>query len=391
MGRTERVTSITACERLMAMSPCPDTPRERRLLTTPKVGIIGGWGDADDYEGVARYMSEREGLMAQSVAVEGVPSTSAVSTRSFSSVRSSTLKIPQKRPLEPLPGSGASTSSSPKPFVFKEFHLNTARRASGRVGRAAASAVVRSRAVWRSGDDAPGALTARQSDVLPSLLPGRFFVRMDHGTVSKYCALSTDDAMRPELAARVDAAAAAEPATPEPSVVHHPSGSPPSPLSPLSPQPSVSFSPLFLRAQSSLESFQPQRLSAPGAYNSRSYSSLSPFMWERSEPTVPSSTTAFNPSTATPRARVHAIPQLAAPRARAMLPALEYRATLRSSPMRGAQTSLTAEPTLRRRLRPLSNVNVISECAPAAAGATKSDLLMSEIRSLRSKAIACEV
>jgi hypothetical protein len=74
-----------------------------------------------------------------------------------------------------------------------------------------------------------------------------------------------------------------------------------------------------------------------------------------------------------------------------MLPALEYRATLRSSPMRGAQTSLTAEPTLRRRLRPLSNVNVISECAPAAAGATKSDLLMSEIRSLRSKAIACEV
>ena len=38
-----------------------------------------------------------------------------------STVRSSTLKIPQKRPLEPLPVSSASTSSSPKPFVFKGF------------------------------------------------------------------------------------------------------------------------------------------------------------------------------------------------------------------------------------------------------------------------------
>lgn len=414
------MTSITACERLMAMSPCAEPPREPSLLTaTPNVGI-GGWGDADDYEVVARYMSERKGPMALSAAVESMPSTFAVQDRAFRTVRSSTLKIPQKRPLEPLPVSCASTSSpSPKPSVFKEFDLNTARRASGRAGRAAACGggeVVRSRAAWRSSDNAPGGLIARQSDVLPSLLPGRFFVKMDHPSLSKYRALSTDATVRPELAARFDAAAAAAatagPVTPEQSVVHHPSGSPCSSRSPLSPQLSVPSVPHFLRAQSSLEFSSSTRecfqTRVPGATvsasnSSRSFSSLSPFMWERSEPTPPSSTTAStgpsscSPSAslaANPRARVHALPQLAAPRVRAsakLLPALQYRATLRSSPMRAAQTSLpTAEPLQRRRHCPLSNVNVSSEYS-AAAGATKSDLLMSEIRSLRSNAIACEI
>jgi hypothetical protein len=412
MGRTERVTSITACERLMAMSACPEPPREPSVLTaTPKVGI-GGWGDADDYEVVARYMSEREGLMARSAAVKSPllhSCTSVVEDRAFHTVQSSTLKIPQKRPLEPLLVSSASTgSASPKPVVFKEFELNTARRASGRAGRAAASAVVHSRTAWRSDHDASGALT----DVLPSLLPGRFFVRMDHGTFSKYRALSTDAAVRPELSARVDAAAAAaEPVTPEPTVVHHQSGSPRSPLSPLSPQPSVSFAPHLLRewssslefSSSTRETSQPRRLSPAGASgSSRSCSSLSPFMWDRSERILSSSTTAAigsstcsasaSASLAASRcARLHALPQLATPRVRAkLLPALEYRATLRSRPMRAAQPSLpiAAEPSLRRRLGPLSNVNVSSEY-PAAARATKSDVLMSEIRSLRSKATAC--
>lgn len=326
MSRHGREDSV--CERLMAMSPCPDTPpHDRELLSRDSSVGFGAWDDAND----ASHIYATGALPFMAMEMDFLPATTSSADRAFCPLTRS-LKRPQKRPLEALlPQPWESSSSGPGSSSATKA-LHTHRRASGRAGCSSSSGT---ETRWQ------------RRDALPSLFPGRVFVK-----------LSAD---------------AAAPPTPESSAASL-TCSPLSPLSPLSPQKPCSFSPSHSRHHAlSPEPSSSFLLYPPAA--GRFPSSPSPtrgthpsgsLRTERSEPVLRAAASAarrlHDRSTHTQqhthRSSTHT---------HAQLPAGDYRATLRSSPMRAAQL-----PPLPARC----------DGNPPAAG-VKSAQLMAEIRLLR--------